>query len=52
MKIQDEIEQWKKKRNAVILAHYYTRPEIQQLADYVGDSLYLSNSSFAEEIWL
>jgi len=42
MKIQDEIEQWKKKRHAVILAHYYTRPEIQQLADYVGDSLYLS----------
>jgi quinolinate synthase len=42
MKIQEEIEHWKKKRNAVILAHYYTRPEIQQLADYVGDSLYLS----------
>ena len=31
-----------KRKNAVILAHYYVNPEVQQIADYIGDSFYLS----------
>ena len=42
MTVKEEIEQLKKERNAVILAHYYTRPEVQEIADYTGDSFYLS----------
>lgn len=42
MTVSEEIEQLKKEKNAVILAHYYTRPEVQKIADYVGDSFYLS----------
>lgn len=40
--IVDEILRLKKERDAVILAHYYTKGEIQGLADYVGDSLALA----------
>ena len=39
------IEKLKVKNNAVILAHYYQNPEIQKVADYVGDSLYLAKKS-------
>ena len=42
MTVREEIEQLKKEKNPVILAHYYVRPEGEELADYIGDSFYLS----------
>lgn len=43
--MKTRIEQLKKEKNAVILAHYYTPGEIQDIADYVGDSFYLAKAA-------
>jgi len=43
--LREEIERLRKDRKAVILAHYYQKPELQDLADYVGDSLELSRKA-------
>ena len=45
MGLSEKIEALKKEKNAIILAHYYQIPEIQEIADYVGDSLGLSQKA-------
>ena len=47
--LREEINRLRKERNAVILAHYYQRPELQDIADFVGDSLELSRKAQATD---
>ena len=47
--LQDEVRELARERDAVILAHNYQRPEVQDVADFVGDSLGLSRQGAATE---
>ena len=42
MTVKEQIQLLKKQQNAIILAHYYVPDEVQEVADYIGDSFYLS----------
>src|SRR3546814_15854431 len=47
--LRAEIDRLRKERNAVILAHYYQDPVIQDLADFAGDSLDMSRKAAATD---
>ncbi|MFR8548869.1 MAG: quinolinate synthase NadA [Lachnospiraceae bacterium] len=45
MSVTEEIRRLKKEKNAVLLAHYYVPDEVQEIADFIGDSYYLSKKA-------
>ncbi|HEX9621110.1 MAG TPA: quinolinate synthase NadA, partial [Polyangiaceae bacterium] len=47
--LDEEIVRLKRERNAVLLAHYYQESEIQDLADFIGDSLQLARAAQSTE---
>ena len=49
MDLRTKIEELKRQKRAIILAHYYTNSEVQQVADFVGDSLALSQKAAEAE---
>ena len=49
MKLVEEINRLKKEKNAVILSHYYVESDLQDIADYVGDSLGLAQEAAKTE---
>lgn len=49
VELSREIRELKEKRRAVILAHFYQRPEVQDVADFVGDSLQLAQQAAATD---
>ncbi|HEV2519852.1 MAG TPA: quinolinate synthase NadA [Thermoplasmata archaeon] len=50
MSLESEVRQLKEERRALLLSHNYQLPEVQDVADYVGDSLYLSRKAAETEL--
>ena len=45
LELSNQILELKRKKNAVVLAHYYQEDSIQEIADFLGDSLYLAQQA-------
>lgn len=50
--LRDEISRLKKQKNALIMAHYYQRDEIQKIADFIGDSLALAQQAAKTDAYI